>query len=467
MVRILGKDSLMSLPVNTNSTALFLSRLFARLNEEKITYCVLRNYEDLPEKVGNDVDTWVDKRHWLKFFTIVKELASTLDYTLDYTPRLSVKGEGDYFLLKEINGQIEVIHLDCWAYFHWKGVCFIDETVIPENLRWHEKGFYVPAKGIEASINLLKDLIYHRMVKDKYKDLIKTYAQQDPEVFKKSLLRPFGFKITQFILENAKSGNWEALESNTNKLRTILFIRCLLNSLSQTGKWYYYIKAQIRRFFINPRGVFIVFIGPDGSGKSTTTRRLLESEFAKKLFQKKHYFHGHFPYLPELKRIAEICRIKKKEAPSNDIPENQIKPFSLIRSVVYPVYYGFNYFLGHLFIWKEKARAGLIVFDRYFFDYFIQKQFENCPRWLLHVISKIIPKPDILIYLKNDPEVIHSRKPELSVGEIERQLEMCDEVTTYSKNSFIIRTSISPEEVVKKIQQIIIDRIKEKQKVRI
>jgi len=44
---------------------------------------------------------------------------------------------------------------------------------------------------------------------------------------------------------------------------------------------------------------------------------------------------------------------------------------------------------------------------------------------------------------------------------------MCDEVTTYSKNSFIIRTSISPEEVVKKIQQIIIDRIKEKQKIRI
>ena len=438
-----------------NSLKKFLARLINTLNKEKIIYCILRNYENLPEWTSNDIDIWIDKRHWSKFFTIVKELAHTLDYTLDYTPRLSVKGEGDYFLLKEINNKIEVIHLDCWAYFHWKGMFFIDETVMPENLKRHEKGFYVPAKGIEASINLLKDLIYHGKVKDKYKDLIKAYAQQDHEVFKKSLLRPFGFKTTQFILENAKSGNWDALERNTNKLRVTLFIRCLLNPLSQTGKWYYYVKAQIRRFFINPRGIFIVFIGPDGSGKSTTAKKLIESEFVRRFFQKKYYFHGHFSYLPELKRVAKIFKIKKIS--SNDLHENQTSPFGMVRSMIYPIYYGFNYFLGHFLIWKEKARAGLMVFDRYFFDYFIQKQFENCPRRLLQVISEIIPKPDIVIYLKNNPEVIHSRKPELSVVEIERQLKMCEEVITYFKNSFVIETSISPEEIVKKIQKKILE----------
>jgi len=51
----------MQLADNNNLTSLFLTALFNRLNEEKVTYCVLRNYETLPERVGNDVDIWVEK----------------------------------------------------------------------------------------------------------------------------------------------------------------------------------------------------------------------------------------------------------------------------------------------------------------------------------------------------------------------------------------------------------------------
>ena len=37
----------------------YLSHLFAILNREQIGYCVLRNYEQLPIEIGNDIDIWV------------------------------------------------------------------------------------------------------------------------------------------------------------------------------------------------------------------------------------------------------------------------------------------------------------------------------------------------------------------------------------------------------------------------
>jgi len=443
----------------------FLSALFKKLEERKVIYCVLRNYERLPEWVNNDVDIWVGSRDWVKFYETIKELADTLNYTLNYTPRLTVKGEGDYFLIKEKNNRISIIHLDCWAFLHWKGICFVDESIFDKHLAWNKKGFYIPSPGIESAVNLLKDLLYHGKLKYKYKEEIKKYSRMDAKIFLKSIRKPFGNKTANFILEMAKEGSWETLEKRSNMLRLILILKSLSKPLSQSRKWFNYFRAQFSRYFIKPHGLFIVLIGPDGSGKTTIAKMLLKSDTAKKLFQKKMYFHGHFPFLPELKRIASFFKRKKHLANPVENASNFTKPFGVFRSMIYPIYYGLNYFLGHIFIWKERARAGLILFDRYFYDYLIQKQFINCPRWLLYTIGKIIPKPDAIIYLKNNPETIHNRKQELTIEEIERQSKICQNIANSFQNSIVIETSGSPEKVVEKIQKIVINRMKEKQKI--
>jgi len=392
---------------------------------------------------------------------------------------------------------LTIIHLDCWAYLHWKGLCFVDENVIGKYLKWNDKGLYISSPGVEASINLLKDLIYHGKVRDKYKDKILSYAKKESDVFLTSIQKPFGIKTSSFILERAITGNWDVLEKKFIKLRLVLFFRSFMHPISQLIKFFYYFRAQIRRFFSSPHGIFIVLIGPDGAGKSTTANNLFESNI-KKLFQQRYYFHGHFPYLPEMKKIAGFFKRNKKEvirgnqslrgeteaiskANHEHLRRNKIphfvrndrlegttrqnagdtsRPLSLLRSMIYPLYYGFNYFLGHFFIWKEKARAGLIIFDRYFYDYYIQEQFINCPRWLLRLIERLIPKPDIIIYLKNTPEVIWNRKKELSMEEIKRQMLVCEEITKrYGKSSFIIETN-SIEGTILSAQKIIVNKIR-------
>jgi len=436
----------------------FLSKFFARLNKEKITYCILRNYEDLPEKFGNDVDIWVKDEHGEKFYELVRDLASTLDYT----PRLTIIGEGDYFLIKESDNFTSIIHIDCWTYIHWKGIPYIKQSTIENNLQWYEKGFYILSPEIAISIMLLKELLQYGKVKEKYKDIIKKIAEKNSSVVLMAFGECFGRKYGKIILELAKNGNWETLEKKTNKLRTILLIRSFLQPLSQFKWWLRYFCAQFRRFFVNSRGIFLVFIGPDGSGKSTTANNLIESEI-KRFFQKKYYFHGHFPYLPEMKKIVSV--FKKNKSLNTSSPEfNLSKSFGTLRSMIYPIYYGFNYFLGHFFIWKEKARAGLIIFDRYFYDYYIQSQFINCPRWLLRIIEKIIPKPDMIIFLKNKPEIIHSRKTELPIEEIQRQSYICEQIVKRNKDRSIVIETSTIEEVLLYIQKSIINKIINKQR---
>lgn len=442
---------------NINLTSHFLSQLFNRLNEEKITYCVLRNYEELPERVGNDVDIWIKDKHREKLHTIVKDLAYTLDYTLDYTPRLTLIGEGDYFLIKEFAGKINVIHLDCWTYIHWKGICFIDESVIEKNLMLYKNLFFISPPGIRVSIMLLKELLQHGKVKEKYKDIIKEYSSADRDIFLKSIYKSLGGNTAYSIFKMAINGEWKDLEQRANYLRLILFLRAFLHPLKQLRNWLYYLRAQFRRFFINSRGIFLVLIGPDGSGKSTTSNNLIESEI-RRLFQKKYYFHGHFPFLPELKKVVTFFKGNKNVVqPSENV--SSLKPLSTLRSMIYPLYYGLNYFLGHLLIWKEKARGNLIIFDRYFYDYLIQRQFIKCPRWLLFLIAKVIPQPDIVIYLKNAPKIIHTRKPELSLGEIERQSKICEEIINRLKNGIVIETSESIGKITKRIERIIISKV--------
>lgn len=449
-----------------NLTQDFLSQFFHNLNEKEITYCVLRNYEGLPEKVEHDVDIWVKEEDRANLYSVIKDLADTLDYTLNYSPRLSQIGEGDYFLIKK-DTHISIIHIDCWTYIHWKGLPYIDLSVVESQLRWYGKGFYVSSSGVMTAIILLKELLQHGRVKEQYKALIKKYSTEEKDTFLRSFDRYFGGTCARLVLEAAQSGNWNALENNVTKLRNALLLRWLLHPVSQLKQCLNYFRAQFRRYFINPRGIFLVFIGPDGSGKSTTIKNILDTDI-RLLFQKKLCFHGHFPFLPELKNIVAFMTKKKGMTLSLSLSSfsPDLKPFGVLRSMIYPIYYGFDYFLGHFLVWKERARAGLVIFDRYFYDYMIQRLYMNCPRWLLYLISKIIPQPDILIYLENDPETIHARKPELPMEEIKRQSKICEDIVSRFKNTFVIKTSVAPDDVVKKIQRIIINRFIDGQKVR-
>ncbi|MEW5807010.1 MAG: AAA family ATPase [Acidobacteriota bacterium] len=300
-------------------------------------------------------------------------------------------------------------------------------------------------------------------IKEEQKPDIIAHLKNDQETFLKALERPFGNKTAHTILDMVKAEKWEEYQKDIHILHRALFRRAITHRpFFQLKQWIIYYSGRLKTYLFPSHGLFAVFIGPDGSGKTTTAKALLESDFINKLFRRKEYFYRRF-YVSWLKRMAYL--IKRENLIQLDAridKDEKIIPLNALKATIYVLYLGLEFFLGHYTIRKEKANAAIVIFDRYYYDYLLFEDFVKCPRWVLFFIAKVIPRPDAIIYLKNTPEVIHSRKQEKSIEEIRRQSEICEEIVRRLPNTFIIDTSLSPEGVEEKIQKIIIDNLKER-----
>jgi thymidylate kinase len=88
----------------------------------------------------------------------------------------------------------------------------------------------------------------------------------------------------------------------------------------------------------------------------------------------------------------------------------------------YVAYYGFNQILGWVrFLRFSPNLPALVIADRYYYDYYYQLGYKNCPKWFVRLIAMFIPKPDMLFVLEREADDIYKKKPELDIGEIRRE----------------------------------------------
>ena len=102
------------------------------------------------------------------------------------------------------------------------------------------------------------------------------------------------------------------------------------------------------------KGISIVFLGPDGSGKSTIISGLLEKKLP---FDSSYYFH--------------LKPFYQKESKKNVVVEDPHKfaPYGVLKSYVKLMVFIFQYNYG----WIKNInpllkKSSLVIFDRYFDD---------------------------------------------------------------------------------------------------
>ena len=305
-------------------------------------------------------------------------------------------------------------------------------------------------------------MIYQGKIFEKYRDRITLLLEKEPEVFSKSINATFSKPVSQFIIDNSSGAGWCELEKKYKRLRwnllkKILFERPLRYCLDSL----FYLIERSKKYLFPKTGIFLVLLGPDGSGKSTIAEHIMKSEVLRKLFMNKRYFHSRFDFLPPLRKYLPFCTRTKTSSVSTS---QQTKTYGMLRAMVYPIYYGMSYFLGHPLLWKEKACSGLVIFDRYFYDFLIQRELMKCPKWIIRWIGKLIPRPNIIIFLQTKPEIVYERKQELTIDEIERQNKACERFIDGFPSAISIDASSSVEKIVDQIKRIIIEKVKEKQK---
>jgi|688.fasta_scaffold123364_2 thymidylate kinase len=166
---------------------------------------------------------------------------------------------------------------------------------------------------------------------------------------------------------------------------------------------------------------FIAFLGCDGSGKSAVIAGV--TEHLEK--QGVTVTCGHW-------RPQALDQGSEAAAATADDPHGQL-PRGTISSIFKLGWLWLNWWLGWFRFLKEKSASGVVLFDRYHADLLVDpKRYRyGGPMWLARLASRMMPQPDLVIFLDTEPAVLLSRKQEVGQEALEqaraKYLSLCQE----------------------------------------
>jgi thymidylate kinase len=202
---------------------------------------------------------------------------------------------------------------------------------------------------------------------------------------------------------------------------------------------------------LRKNSLWIAVLGVDGVGKSTVIREVTTSFLNCRLntVYTKHLRPNILPplsyFFRRKKQISEIVTDPHAAKPSNQF-------VSILRILYLLTDYIIGYFL-YVRI-KLKQNSTIIIFDRYAYDLLIDpRRFRvSLSASFIKILIFFIPKPDIVFCLYGDPNIIASRKNELSIIETERQVNQLVRLANDNANKFkLISTNISLEDTVSQV----------------
>lgn len=184
-------------------------------------------------------------------------------------------------------------------------------------------------------------------------------------------------------------------------------------------------------------GMFVVLVGPDGSGKSTVSDALMP--WLHDQFPEAWQFHWRPGLLPKLGRgsRSENCNQGGGSPPHSS-------KYTGIISLARFVYYWIDFIVGYwVKIFPKKLRRQLIIGERYYMDVVVhpERYGFTVPRWLLRLARAAIPSPDLVVLLKAEPQVVYSRKSELSLHCIAQQLSLLEGELLHWPRSCVVETA--------------------------
>ncbi len=417
-----------------NNKSKFFEQFFASLNESKIPYVIMNGYEDYPEVIGSDIDICTES-HTL-FERFLKKTSSELEY--EYIQKLEHHPGGiNYFIAKNFDGKWEVLSLDVYEHYLNKGATLFSNSWFLKEKEAY-KSFYISSKESEFIYYFVKKVIKQDLVLALH-NIFKAYNK-----VKNTVTFPVFFKKSnQQILRALSIGDKDYFEKNSLRLKDELRE---YSSPEIKNVFKEFIRV-VKRVFL-PTGVSISFLGPDGSGKSTIIDALQKEGLP---FRRVDYFH--------LKPISVL-------SPEGDgkpvLNPHAKKNYPGLLSYIKLFHFMSGYWLGHLGVLKLKIKSSLIIFDRYYDDFYIDpRRFRyGGSLYLARLMRRFIPRPDITFVLVASPNVIYARKQEVEFSELERQIELYKSLE--SNHYILIDVDRNVDDIVNEIVSNIYGKLNER-----
>jgi thymidylate kinase len=232
-----------------------------------------------------------------------------------------------------------------------------------------------------------------------------------------------------------------------------------------------------------PEELFTVaIIGADGAGKSTVTRRLVDTlPLPVKYVYMGVNLETSNLMLPTTRLWLEIKRARGKRpdmvgplnpALQKPLPKSRLKRLlGEIKTTARIASLSSEEWFRQCVVWFFLRKGYIVIFDRhFFFDYYfhhISHEQANLPlSQRLHgiILNRFYPKPDFVICLDAPAEVLYGRKAEASVDVLETRRQEYLHLQNVVKDFYCIDATQPLDSVVQEAGNLIIEFYKSKTK---
>lgn len=415
----------------------YLIDFFDKLNLLNIEYCVLRNYEKLPYSTnGSDLDIMIFEESTHLFNKGIFQFIN--NNNLDIVSFIKDK-QCPKFCISNNNWGVQIDAFKRGVYFGIREV--IPSSVIKLNTV-NYNGVLVLNTKVGALLAFLKELLNNKVSHTKYIKELQYHFKDNP--IEDQLLSQFTPQFTNYLNDNLhRLDDKHCLE--LYKLSNVSFKRSKFIGIGN----------KVSRFFNHP-GFTIAFLGTDGSGKTTIIDKI--APMLNKAFHNGVNYEHMRP-----NKLPSMARLFGKKEQFNELVSNPhgSSASGFIGSLVRWLYYLLDYTFGfYLKIWPKKSIKSCVwIFDRYYYDYLIDPKRARIklPKWIIKFGQFLIPEPDLILCLGTDGKVIHQRKPELTLKEVERQVAALKQFSKFHKRAVWIDTGNDIETSTNEAMETIIN----------
>lgn len=422
----------------------FLSSFFAWMNEN-VKYAVLRNYELLPDTYhSRDIDLAICKKDYIDICIPLLKFIEKQNWKLVVLHKSYRLNTWVCAHLSD-EGVCNIIQLDFFFNTSVYGLNLLSSGEIINKRCFNGKVYYA-----DRACEFLDKYMYNRCVGAAYPEKYSAVRKdaEDCEFVKKAIEQVLGC----ISLDECDAVPKGRLLKNVIKYNfKHHFFRTIASLLT-------FEFCRVRNYIVST-GFTVGFSGPDGVGKTTVIDCFMDNMGP--VFQK---IHQYFHFRPAL--LSNIGEVAHKVGVKRDVDRNFSEPHrggktGSVNSFLRLMYYSFDYIVGYFVKVKPVIRGnGIAVFDRYYTDIICDSHrsriFLNY-KFLYWFGRLFIPSLDYNFLLTASPETILNRKNELdrrSVEDINAKIEYLSGKKGYYK----IYNETSPEDAVKKILNIILDK---------
>lgn len=398
----------------------FYPALLRELGERNVAYVLLRDH---PEADGlSDLDVLVEASQLDEFAACCHRHGFRLMKNGRWNPGKQV------WLRWDADGK-HVIDLHERMVF--RGLEYLNAGTILQRRRT-EGGYSFLSTEDELLTLLFHNVLGKRQIQPKHRArLEQLLAQRLDETYLAEHLRQYGLgtvftQIREHFNELADDAgamrqlHREAIHSLKRKSPANAFAQRRMRCRATLARW------------VGPRrGSLVVFLGPDGCGKSSTIQALrrqfrgatLATDIAylgpwgqSRLPLQKLVSALHLkPYRPE-----EKARFRGKHSSAGDDSWLADLSFGVKGTLFYAALAVELWFRFLVLVLPNLRRGRVVLGDRYIYDILIG--YKNRPTQyfsrLRAMLCRLYPKPDMTILLDAPPEIIHARKPQLDVVQL-------------------------------------------------